>query len=89
MRKGLFFIFAIFMLLVAAPAQASGVEQDGGYANITVDRSTPEKHLATFLNAVDRTVLRMEAREWARDYYDAWFYPDVSAQQAGEMELLK
>ena len=89
MRKGISFIFAILTLLVAGPAQADGVQQDGGYANVTVDRSTPEKHLATFLNAVDRTVLRMEAREWARNYYDAWFYPEVPAQQAGEMELLK
>ena len=89
MRKGISFIFAILTLLVAGPAQADGVQQDGGYANVTVDRSTPEKHLATFLNAVDRTVLRMEAREWARHYYDAWFYPEVPAQQAGEMELLK
>lgn len=91
MRNGLTIILAIFMLAVAfaVPALADGVQQDGGYANITVDRSTPEKHLATFLNAVDRTVLRMEAREWARNYYDAWFYPEVPAQQAGEMELLK
>lgn len=89
MRKGISFIFAILTLLVAGPAQADGVQQDGGYANVTVDRSTPEKHLATFLNAVDRTVLRMEAREWARNYYDAWFYPEVPAQQVGEMELLK
>ena len=42
MRKGISFIFAILTLLVAGPAQADGVQQDGGYANVTVDRSTPE-----------------------------------------------
>jgi MscS family membrane protein len=87
-RTGLFFIFAILMLLVA-PSHASAAQREGGYADITVDRSSPEKHLATFLTAVDRVVLRMEAREWARSFYDAWFYADVPAQQAAEMELLK
>lgn len=87
MRTVLAFIFGLFIL--ALPAAAAGNPRDGSYADITVDRSTPEKHLATFLTAVDRIVLRMKAREWARNYYDAWFYPEVSPQQAGEMELLK
>ena len=30
------------MLLAAAPAQAGGAQSEGGYADITVDRSTPE-----------------------------------------------
>ena len=73
----------------AAAVRADGGKGDGGYADITIDRSSPEKHLATFLTAVDRTVLRMEAREWARAHYDAWFYPEITPQQAGEIELLK
>ena len=91
MRKGLFFIVALMMVALAAvaPAMAVGGTEDGGYADITIDRSTPEKHLATFLTAVKRTVLRMKAREWARAHYDAWLYPDIDPQQAAEMELLK
>lgn len=78
------------MLLAGAtvPTLADGGTPDG-YADITIDRSTPEKHLATFLTAVDRTVLRMQAREWARAHYDAWFYPEITPQQAGEIDLLK
>ncbi|PZF78746.1 hypothetical protein DK847_02780 [Aestuariivirga litoralis] len=87
MRTVVAFILAIFIM--ALPALAAASDGEGGYADITVDRSTPEKHLATFLTAVDRTVLRMKAREWARSYYDAWFYPEIDEQQAGEIELLK
>lgn len=91
MRTGLAFIIAVFMLvaLSSAPALADGGNSEGGLADITVDRSTPEKHLATFLGAVDRTVLRLKAREWARQYYDAWFYPEIDEQQAAEIALLK
>lgn len=75
--------------MAIAPAASSSEDAAYGYADITVDRSTPEKHLATFLTAVDRTVLRMKAREWARAHYDAWLYPEITPQQAGEIELLK
>lgn len=91
MRTGLAFIVALLLLIAAggAPATAAGGSAGDGYADITIDRSTPEKHLATFLTAVDRTVLRMEAREWARAHYDAWLYPEITPQQAGEIELLE
>lgn len=79
----------LFAALHALPAAAAASHREGTYADITVDRSTPEKHLATFLSAVDRTVLRMQAREWARDYYDAWLYPAIDEQQAAEINLLK
>lgn len=90
-RRGFGFILAVLMLLSAGAAtvRAAGGNPEGGYADITIDRSTPEKHLATFLTAVDRTVLRMEAREWARAHYDAWFYPEITPQQAAEIDLLK
>ena len=90
MRRALAYLLVIFLMAAVGPAPvvaASGPE--GTYADITIDRSTPEKHLATFLTAVDRTVLRMKAREWARDYYDAWFYPAIGEQQAAEINLLK
>jgi MscS family membrane protein len=81
------FILSVFILVM--PSVAASNQRDGTYADITVDRSTPEKHLATFLNAVDHAVLRMKAREWARNYYDAWFYPETTPQQEAEMALLK
>ena len=91
MHRALAYLFAIFLLAAAglSPAVASGGPEAGTYADITIDRSTPEKHLSTFLTAVDRTVLRMKAREWARNYYDAWFYPEIGEQQAAEINLLK
>ena len=82
-------VFILAMIFLAVPSLAASSQRDGTYADITIDRSTPEKHLATFLVAVDRTVLRMKAREWARGFYDAWFYPDLTPQQAAEIELLK
>lgn len=87
-RLALILWFIVFATVSGVQA-ASSDQQHGTYANITVDRSTPEKHLATFLSAVDRTVLRMKAREWARNFYDAWFYPPISDQEAGEIALLK
>lgn len=86
MRKVLAFILALFVMGAAAMAQTA---PGSGYADITIDRSTPEKNLATFLTAVNRTVLRMKAREWARNYYDAWFYPAIGEQQAAETALLQ
>lgn len=70
-------------------AGASASSGKPSYADITVDRSTPEKHLKTFLSAVDRSVIRMEAREWARRHYDAWLYPAITGDQLAEIELLK
>lgn len=81
--------FILAFILLAVPSLAASDQRDGTYADITIDRSTPERHLATFLSAVDRTVLRMKAREWARSYYDAWFYPGFTPQQAAEIDLLK
>jgi len=86
LRTVLAFILALFVMGAAAMAQTA---PGSGYADITIDRSTPEKNLATFLTAVNRTVLRMKAREWARNYYDAWFYPAIGEQQAAETALLQ
>lgn len=74
--------------IAAAPAGAAGA-QGKSYADITVDRSTPEQHLKTFLTAVKRSIIRMEAREWARDYYDAWLYPAITEEQSAEIGLLR
>ena len=91
MRVGLAVVVAILMLAASAlmPVQAATAGRAGTYADIPIDRSTPQKHLATFLGAVDRTVLRIEAREWARNHYDSWFYPAIGPQQAAEINLLK
>lgn len=67
----------------AARAEASS------YADITVDRSTPEQNLRTFITAVDRSILRLKAREWARNFRDAWLYPPIDPEQAAEIALLK
>ncbi len=80
---------AVFTLVGATPGTASGSPVVGSYADITVDRSTPEQHLKTFLTAVKRTVIRLEAREWARNYYDASFYPAITPEQSAEINLLK
>ncbi|MFO1131982.1 MAG: mechanosensitive ion channel [Hyphomicrobiales bacterium] len=91
MRRRLAYTLVVVMLALvpALTSYAAGTQRDGTYADITIDRSTPERHLATFLGAVDRTVLRMKAREWARSYYDAWLYPAIGPRQAAEIELLK
>lgn len=91
MHKSLAFIVGVFLLASSfvMPALAASNHREGTFADITVDRSTPEKHLSTFLSAVDRMVLRMKAREWARNYYDAWLYPAIGEQEAAEIALLK
>lgn len=77
-------LLAGLLLAPGLPAQA-----EPAYSDISVDRSTPELNLKTFLEAVDRTTIRLEAREWARNYYDAWLYPAITAEQAAEIDLLK
>ena len=93
MQKGpgvrTFFAFVLAIIILAMPAMAGSNQANGAYGYITIDRTTPEKHLATFLAAVDRTELRMMAREWARNFYDAWLYPEISDQETAEIELLK
>ena len=81
---------AAVLWLAHVPGAAADAEaRAGSYADITVDRSTPERHLKTFLTAVKRSILRMEAREWARNYYGAWLYPAISEEQSAEIQLLK
>ena len=81
---------ALAMLFLSKAGTAVGSPAlHGSYADVSVDRSTPEQHLRTFLTSLNRTVLRLEAREWARNYYDAWFYPAISEEQSAEINLLK
>lgn len=78
--------------MMVAAVLLLGVSGDGraeSYADITVDRSTPELHLKTFLKAVERSIIRMEAREWARKHYDDWFYSEIPEDQLAEIRLLK
>jgi MscS family membrane protein len=84
-------LLAGVMLLLCAGLPAAAASQDGekSFADITVDRSTPELHLKTFLTAMRRSIARMEAREWARNYYDAWLYPEITEKQSAEIRLLK
>jgi MscS family membrane protein len=77
------------MLVMLALQPAPVLAASGSYADITVDRSTPERNLKTFFKAAERTILRLDAREWARDFYDAWLYPPVTPEQAAEIYLLK
>lgn len=80
---------AMLVLLVLVPSLASEARAADSYADITVDRSTPELHLKTFLTAVKRSVIRMEAREWARAHYDDWLYSEIPEDQLAEIRLLK
>jgi MscS family membrane protein len=84
-----FLAAAMLCLAGVLPAAANSEARAGSYADITVDRSTPERHLKTFLTAVKRTILRMEAREWARNYYGAWLYPAITDEQSAEIRLLR
>ena len=79
-------IAAAVILLLGA---VGPVKAEDSYAAITVDRSTPELHLKTFLKAAERSVIRMEAREWARQYYDDWFYSEIPQDKLAEIRLLK
>jgi MscS family membrane protein len=78
---------AVMLLFWGYPPSAVSAAES--YADITVDRSTPELHLKTFLTAVKRTVTRMEAREWARGHYGDWLYPATTGEQKAEIKLLK
>lgn len=80
-------IAVLAVMALALPQRAEAVES--AYSDITVDRSTPELNLRTFLEAVDRTVTRVEAREWARGFYDAWLYPRITPEQSAEIDLLE
>lgn len=79
---------AMLLLWTGLPVSANQSEVES-FADITVDRTTPELHLKTFLTAMRRTIARMEAREWARNYYDAWLYPAITGKQSAEIRLLK
>lgn len=80
--------WALLLFAGPAPAHASAAPSKS-LADITVDRSTPELHLKTFLTAVRRSIIRLEAREWARSYHDAWLYPVITEEQSAEIGLLK
>ena len=83
-------IVAILVLLGnIQPVIASESVTAGSYSDITVDRSTPELLLKTFMSALERLTVQMEAREWARNYYGAWLYPPITEQQSAEIRLLK
>lgn len=82
-------IATALVLLVPATATSVRSAEVGSYADVTVDRSTPEQHLRTFLTALHRTVIRLEAREWARQRQDAWLYPAITPEQSAEINLLK
>lgn len=82
-------ILGLLILLLASWASLAPAQADGAYSDISVDRSTPELNLKTFMEAVDRTAIRLEAREWARNYYDAWLYPAITPEQTAEIDLLK
>ena len=85
-------ILAMVSLAFSDPARAASPTPNTSvspYSDISVDRSTPELNLKTFIEAVDRTVIRLEAREWARNFYGAWLYPAITPEEAAEIDLLK
>lgn len=90
-RRLLASALAIVFALLAGIGSPSAHTTSGGssFADVTVDRSTPEQNLRTFLTAVERSIVRLEAREWARQYYDAWLYPPITAEASAEIGLLK
>lgn len=77
----------VIALMAAVPVPAARAAQ--AYSDIVVDRSTAELNLRTFLEAADRVAMRLEAREWARDFYDAWLYPAITPEQDAETRLLQ
>ncbi len=77
----------LVLLMAFMPALPARALQS--YSDISVDRSTAELNLKTFLEAADRTAIRLEAREWARSFYDAWLYPAITPQQNAEIDLLQ
>lgn len=82
-------LVAAALLSVISSVSAAPVLSPPVYSGISADRSTAELNLKTFMDSVDRIALRLEAREWARSYYDAWLYPDITPQQDAETSLLK
>lgn len=84
---GLRLAVLVMLALASLPAARAGAQV--AYSDISVDRSTAERNLQTFLEAADRIAIRLEAREWARNFYDAWLYPEVSPEQAAETDLLE
>lgn len=84
LRRLIGVIAALFLLL-----GTTGLARADSYADISVDRSTPELLLKTFMTAVKRSAIRMEAREWARQHYDDWFYSGIPDDQRAEIRLLK
>ena len=77
-------ILTMVSLAFSSEARAASV-----YSDISVDRSTPELNLKTFMEAADRIAIRLESREWARNFYDAWLYPAITPETAAETDLLK
>ncbi len=77
------------VIMVTASALAPAAQAQPAYSDISVDRSTAELNLNTFLEAADRIAIRLEAREWARDFYVAWLYPEITPEQHAEIDLLQ
>jgi MscS family membrane protein len=84
---GLRLAVLVMLALASLPAARAGAQ--AAYSDISVDRSTAERNLQTFLEAADRIAIRLEAREWARNFYDAWLYSEASPEQAAETDLLE
>jgi MscS family membrane protein len=90
LKRSIMALIAVFLLLGnVQTAKAADRLEPGSYADITVDRSSPDLLLKTFYTALQRLVLRLEAREWARSHYDAWLYPAITEEQSAEINLLK
>jgi len=88
--RALLSLCAAALLSILLGAAGPSVSLAGqGYADMSVDRSTPEQHLKTFMSALDATVARLEARERARQQEDAWFYPRITEEESAEITLLK
>lgn len=79
-------LLSLALLCAVAPR---ALADEPFYADLTVDRSTPEHHLRTFLSAVERCIKLLEDRELARQRDDAWLYAPSTPEEAAEIQLLK
>lgn len=79
----------LLILTMVSLAFSGQVRAAPVHSDISVDRSTPELNLKTFMDAVDHLAVRLEAREWARNFYGAWLYPAVTPAEAAQTDLLK
>lgn len=91
MPKAVIRIMAVMLIWLGACAPALAIgEQLIANPEIeidSIDRSSPESLLKSFLTVAEKASLHAEAREWARRFYNAWFYPSMTEKELAETNL--